>query len=166
MAEAPARVLMVCAVSEERQLDLPFRAMAAGALEVISKPDPTSLELRGFGRRVAEAVRLMAEVPVVRRQNARHDTPVRDSGVRDSGVRVRGIGLVASTGGPPALSVVLRSLPADLPVPVLVAQHIAAGFTAGLTRWLSEISVLPFRGARDARAAGGGRGDLAPAGGA
>ena len=71
MAEAPARVLMVCAVSEERQLDLPFRAMAAGALEVISKPDPTSLELRGFGRRVAEAVRLMAEVPVVRRQSAR-----------------------------------------------------------------------------------------------
>ena len=53
MAEAPARILMVCAVSEERQLDLPFRAMAAGALEVISKPDPAALEVRGFGRRVA-----------------------------------------------------------------------------------------------------------------
>ena len=152
MAEAPARVLMVCAVSEEGQLDLPFRAMAAGALEVISKPDPTSLELRGFGRRVAEAIRLMAEVPVVRRQNARQDTPV-----RDSGVRVRGIGLVASTGGPPALSVVLRSLPADLPVPVLVAQHIAAGFTVGLTRWLSEASALPVRAARQGERAEPGR---------
>ncbi|TMB05519.1 MAG: response regulator, partial [Deltaproteobacteria bacterium] len=70
MAESPSRVLMVCAVSEDRQLDLSFRAMAAGALEVISKPGPAPDELRRFGRRVAEAVRLMAEVPVVRRHRA------------------------------------------------------------------------------------------------
>src|SRR5207302_4553561 len=56
MAESPARVLMVCAVSEDRQLDLSFRAMAAGALEVISKPGPAQDELHRFGRRVAEAV--------------------------------------------------------------------------------------------------------------
>src|SRR5207253_1165832 len=31
MAESPSRVLMVCAISEDRQLDLSFRAMAAGA---------------------------------------------------------------------------------------------------------------------------------------
>jgi two-component system chemotaxis response regulator CheB len=159
MAEAPARVLMVCAVSEDRQLDLPFRAMAVGALEVISKPDPAALELRGFGRRVAEAVRLMAEVPVVRRHN-----PRRPLALRGASARVRGIGLVASTGGPPALSVVMRSLPSDLPVPVLVAQHIAAGFTAGLTRWLSEISVLPVRAAREDELAEPGRVYFAPDG--
>src|SRR5207237_10916667 len=67
MAESPSRVLMVCAISEDRQLDLSFRAMAAGALEIISKPGPAPDELRRFGRRVAEAVRLMAEVPVGRR---------------------------------------------------------------------------------------------------
>src|SRR5207248_2447592 len=39
MAESPARVLVVCAVSEDRQLDLSFKAMAAGALEIIAKPD-------------------------------------------------------------------------------------------------------------------------------
>jgi len=159
MAEAPARILMVCAVSEERQLDLPFRAMAAGALEVISKPDPAALEVRGFGRRVAEAVRLMAEVPVVRRQKPRHQPAV-----LRFGMRVGGIGLVASTGGPPALSVVLRSLPCDFPVPVLIAQHIAAGFTAGLTRWLSEVSALPLRAARDGEMAEPGRVYFAPDG--
>ncbi|HYZ87976.1 MAG TPA: chemotaxis-specific protein-glutamate methyltransferase CheB [Myxococcales bacterium] len=159
MAEAPARVLMVCAVSEERQLDLPFRAMAVGALEVIAKPDPTAPELNGFGRRVAEAVRLMAEVPVVRRHG-----PLRRPVAHDSTARVCGIGLVASTGGPPALSVVLRSLPPDLPVPVLVAQHIAAGFTPGLTRWLSELSSLPVRAARDGEIAGPGRVYFAPDG--
>src|SRR6266849_5475075 len=107
MAESPARVLMVCAVSEDRQLDLSFRAMAAGALEVISKPGPAQDELHRFGRRVAEAVRLMAEVPVVRRNKGGHG-----AALRAGGGGVGAIGLVASTGGPPALSVVLRGLPA------------------------------------------------------
>jgi two-component system chemotaxis response regulator CheB len=159
MAEAPARVLMVCAVSEERQLDLPFRAMAVGALEVIPKPDPAALELNGFGRRIAEAVRLMAEVPVVRRHGS-----ARGAVARESSARIRAIGLVASTGGPPALSVVLRSLPSNLGVPVLVAQHIAAGFTPGLTRWLSELSSLPVRAARESELAEAGRVYFAPDG--
>ncbi len=40
MAEAPARVLVISSVSEHRQLELSFKAMAAGALEVIAKPRP------------------------------------------------------------------------------------------------------------------------------
>jgi two-component system, chemotaxis family, protein-glutamate methylesterase/glutaminase len=159
MAESPARVLMVCAVSEDRQLDLSFRAMAAGALEVISKPGPAQDELHKFGRRVAEAVRLMAEVPVVRRIRGGHGPSLRAG----SG-GVGAIGLVASTGGPPALSVVLRGLPADLSAPVLIAQHIAAGFTAGLTRWLSEVAVLKVHVAREGDAAQPGHVYLAPDG--
>jgi len=159
MAESPARVLMVCAVSEDRQLDLSFRAMAAGALEIISKPGPAQDELHRFGRRVAEAVRLMAEVPVVRRHK-----PGRGPLARSGGAGVGAVGLVASTGGPPALSVVLRGLPADFPAPVLVAQHIAAGFTAGLTRWLSEVAALRVEVARDGTAAQAGRAYLPPDG--
>ena len=152
MAESPARVLMVCAVTEDRQLDLSFRAMAAGALEIISKPDSTDGDLQQFGHRLAEAVRLMAEVPVVRRTSAQQRRRA-----RDGSVRVRGIGIVASTGGPPALAVVLRALPADLSASVLVAQHIASGFSAGLTRWLREISSLPVQEAVDGELAQPGR---------
>ena len=158
MAESPARVLMVCAVSEDRQLDLSFRAMAAGALEVISKPGPAQDELHRFGRRVAEAVRLMAEVPVVRRSKGGHGN------LRAGGAGVAAIGLVASTGGPPALSVVLRGLPGDLSAPVLIAQHIAAGFTPGLVRWLSEVAALKVDVAREGDAAQAGRVYLPPDG--
>ncbi|MGZ6125913.1 MAG: CheB methylesterase domain-containing protein, partial [Myxococcales bacterium] len=49
---------------------------------------------------------------------------------------------VASTGGPPALAYVLGSLPRDLPVPLLLAQHIASGFTAGLVRWFGSVCML------------------------
>jgi two-component system chemotaxis response regulator CheB len=52
------------------------------------------------------------------------------------------VGIAASTGGPPALAHVLGSLPRDLPVPLLFAQHIASGFTAGLVRWFGSVSTL------------------------
>jgi two-component system chemotaxis response regulator CheB len=53
------------------------------------------------------------------------------------------IGIGASTGGPTALRTVLGALPADFPVPVLVVQHMVAGFNQGLAAWLSDTISLP-----------------------
>lgn len=176
MAQAPARVLVVCSVAEEKQLDLSFRAMAAGALELIAKPAPGVVALRAWGKKVAEAVRLMAEVPVVRRhRSSPRETPepgtepalkpLREAktGALKPGGEVRAAGrparahtfpaagtidviaCVASTGGPPALAILLAALPTTLPVPILIAQHIAEGFTAGLVRWFAQVSKLPVQ---------------------
>ncbi|MBI1378110.1 MAG: response regulator [Frankiales bacterium] len=49
----------------------------------------------------------------------------------------------ASTGGPPALAAVLGALPADLPAPVLVVQHMADGFVEGLAKWLDGVVPMP-----------------------
>ena len=38
MAEAPSRVLMISSVRQHRQLELSFKAMAAGALELGARP--------------------------------------------------------------------------------------------------------------------------------
>ena len=43
----------------------------------------------------------------------------------------------------------LSAIPADYPVPILVVQHIAAGFTEGLARWLNGAVPLPVRLAED-----------------
>jgi two-component system chemotaxis response regulator CheB len=58
-------------------------------------------------------------------------------------------GIVASTGGPPALADLLAKLPRDFPVPLLIAQHITVGFTQGMVRWLSQVTPLPVDIARD-----------------
>jgi len=139
MAEAPSRVLVISSVRQHRQLELSFRAMAAGALELIAKPEGGPEEMRRWARRVAEAVRLMAEVPVVRRHRPA-PAPPRAPLAHEAQVDV--VGLVASTGGPPALAYVLGSLPRDLPIPLLIAQHIAAGFTTGLVRWFRSVCSL------------------------
>ena len=139
MAEAPSRVLVISSVRQHRQLELSFKAMAAGALELIAKPEGGMEEMRRWARRVAESVRLMAEVPVVRRHRS---TRMISPPPLGHGAQVDMVGLVASTGGPPALAYVLGSLPRELPVPVLLAQHIASGFTSGLVRWFGSICTL------------------------
>jgi two-component system, chemotaxis family, protein-glutamate methylesterase/glutaminase len=55
------------------------------------------------------------------------------------------IAIGTSTGGPCALRGVIPLLPGDLPVPVLVVQHMPAGFTTSLANRLNELSPLRVR---------------------
>lgn len=50
-----------------------------------------------------------------------------------------------STGGPDALARMVPTLPADFPVPVLIAQHMPPIFTSMLAARLSSKSALPVR---------------------
>ncbi len=74
------------------------------------------------------------------------------------------VAIGASTGGPPALSVVLRQLPEDLPAAVVVVQHMAEGFIEGLAHWLDDISSMPVSVAVDGQRLQPGAIYLAPAG--
>ncbi len=144
MARAPSRIVVVSAVSEARLVDLSYRAMAAGALELVAKPEPGA-DLRQWSRKVAESVRLMAEIPVVTRRPGPQAAPRPRLGKAGT---VDALGLVASTGGPAALVSILEQLPAHFPAPLLVAQHTAPGFTSGLVRWFSGATPLEVQIAR------------------
>lgn len=54
----------------------------------------------------------------------------------------------ASTGGPSALEKLLAFLPKDFPVPILIVQHMPAGFTALLANRLSSKCKIPVTEAR------------------
>jgi two-component system chemotaxis response regulator CheB len=54
-----------------------------------------------------------------------------------------------STGAPAVLVEIVSALPADFPVPIVIAQHIARGFAKGLADWLSASSKLKARLAED-----------------
>ena len=59
------------------------------------------------------------------------------------------IGLGTSTGGPQALLQLIPALPADLSVPVVVVQHMPAGFTKSLAESIDKRSHLMCREAED-----------------
>ncbi len=59
------------------------------------------------------------------------------------------LAIASSTGGPQALLTLLRALPAAFPLPIVVVQHIAAGFTQGLADWLARECRRPVACAAD-----------------
>lgn len=57
-------------------------------------------------------------------------------------MHITAIAIGASLGGPQALQSILSSLPKEFPVPIYIVQHIAAGFTEGLAKWLQSTTSL------------------------
>jgi two-component system chemotaxis response regulator CheB len=134
--------------------------LAAGAVDVVGALDalPTSPQYVTALRRhlrVASRVRVITHPRNRLREKGLGAGPAADpdvafrvdlgaaapAAVARSHIRVVIIG--ASTGGPPALATILADLPADLPVPVVVIQHMADGFVEGLATWLDSLSPLP-----------------------
>jgi two-component system chemotaxis response regulator CheB len=162
MHERPTRIVVIVA-HDQRRSQLADAALAAGAVGVIPRsavaldaPDSaTGDALRRRFRRLATA-RLGAPVGPARstvpgdvRPAARAAAPGRDlPTLRDTPRgrhRSEVVGICASTGGPGALARVLRHLPADFELPVLVVQHMGGGFIDGLAQWLDGELPLPVR---------------------
>ncbi len=74
------------------------------------------------------------------------------------------VAIGTSTGGPRALSEVIGSLPADLPAPVLVVQHMPPRFTASLAKRLEAGSMIEVKEAEQGERVLAGRVYIAPGG--
>lgn len=137
MREAPTPILVVSSAASSGDVGLALSATQAGALMVVPKPEhPRSADFDRQCQQFLSMARAMAGVKVVRRwQPGAGLGALRAPRARlRAGVRLVAIG--TSTGGPAALRRVLLDLPRELPVPVLVVQHIAPGFVGGLADWL------------------------------
>ncbi len=125
-----------------------FKAMEAGALIALPKP-------RGAGhpdheREIGSLVRmlkLMAEVKVVRRwprdKKGVPSPPIPELTGEGASLPLRVVAIGASTGGPVVIQTILAGLSENFPLPVLIVQHMAAGFVQGFAEWLALTSRLP-----------------------
>jgi len=99
-----------------------------------------------------QTVKLMSEVKVVRRWPHLRSGKTLPAASLSAQIQRRTaqtesqlVAMGASTGGPPALRIILSGLPKDFPVPILIVQHIAARFTQGFAEWLAQSSSLPVQ---------------------
>jgi len=140
MVQAPAPIIIVSSSASREDVEHSFDAMRAGALMVVAKPDnPQSALFDGRRAQFLAMAKAMSQVKVVRRwaPRARPVTPPVALS-RAAGAPLRLVAIAASTGGPAALQRIVADLPRDFPAPILVVQHIAAGFVGGLAGWLGE----------------------------
>lgn len=155
MLEHPVPVVMVSALTEDGA-DETLRALGMGAVDFIAKPEGViSLHIAALADELVAKVRAAAAVQLprsrrlaerMRLRRQREVEPVRAVYVAPRNpldVAAPGIVLVGtSTGGPPALDILLSPLPGDLAWPVVIAQHMPASFTGPLARRLDKLTAL------------------------
>lgn len=174
MAEQPTPVVMVSSVTQH-QTPIAVEALMLGAVDIVAKPGGAiSLNLADVRDEIVAKVRAAAKAKVERRKRDVGDetrTPVK--AVRDvvaaaetapSAVGPAPVIIGSSTGGPAALSQVLADLPPDLARPVVIVQHMPAGFTASLAKRLDRLSPLTVREAIDFQQPRPGEAWVAPGG--
>lgn len=136
--------IVIVSASLPRDMDATFSAVKAGALMVIEKPHGlTSADYENTRSSLVSTIKLMSAVRVVRRW---HEGPIKPERLAmkkpSAKVATKIVAIGASTGGPTALSQVLRRLPKEFSVPILVVQHITPGFGAAFAEWLGGESGL------------------------
>lgn len=169
MAYTPTPILVVSSSVHGPGMGRAFDALASGALDVMKKVEPKDWEdLQHLGRDLIRRVKVLSRVKVITHiagrkrttRGAKAGPPLPSHGPK--GVALVAIG--SSTGGPSALMTVLGGLPEELPVPVLITQHIAEGFIPGLVEWLDGGCAIAVREAGDGEAPAPGTAYLAPTG--
>ena len=135
-----------------------FRALELGALDFVVRPsEPGGLD--DFREDLLARIRM---VKALRLDSLERRAAAARSEEPEPPVRVAVIG--ASTGGPPALQRILSELPGDLPLAVLVAQHMPERFTRTFAERMGRTSAYRVTEAEDGDAVAAGRVFVAPGG--
>lgn len=130
----------------ERGAAVTLEALALGATDYVAKPSNIdgAATLEAITRELIPKIRALCHLPGAHFSSEPPLVPSRTFPPPPrllSPVHIVVIGV--STGGPDALARVLPSLPAQFPVPLLIAQHMPAIFTAMLANRLASHSALP-----------------------
>ncbi|MEX6506067.1 chemotaxis response regulator protein-glutamate methylesterase [Jiella sp. M17.18] len=165
MAQRPIPVVICSSLTEEGS-DMMMQALAAGAVDVVTKPKVhTAQHLRESAMTICDVAKAAAHARVRSRKPRAMKATVEAKNLADvmipsiSPERAEKLKLSipatepvlcigASTGGTEALAAVLATLPADCPA-MLVVQHMPEGFTAAFARRLDGLCAPRVAEARD-----------------
>ena len=163
MSKCPTPVVILSAHSKQHA-DITVQCLSAGAVSFVLKPSgELSLDIEKVGDQLISQVKVAARAEV--RQIKASVEATADGAFAGPPVRSGIVVIGASTGGPPTLRAVLSSMAVNLPVPVVVAQHMPAPcFTESLARQLDNVCRIQVKTAVDKEEIKAGTVYLAPGG--
>jgi len=127
-----------------------LHALSLGAVEVVAKPAAGS-DAKAVMQQLVRGVRAAAAANLGHEPDDRADStpamPSLNAALR-ARIRQNVIAVGASTGGPAAIERLLAAMPAGSP-PILIVQHMPAGFTSAFAQRLDARTEMNVREARD-----------------
>jgi two-component system chemotaxis response regulator CheB len=156
-ASHPEVVVIMISGADKTSVGLTMKALDAGALDFVPKPQATSPEAAAKALRetLAPLVRIartrknrrtVQQISTVNGgQRGGQERKSTGSGEKKSVPtslpgRVDVVAIGVSTGGPNALKKIIPALSPDFPVPILAVQHMPPNFTASLAESLDRLS--------------------------
>ncbi len=154
MSHTPTPIVIISSRINDKLMDATFQSLEAGAVTVLEKPanimDSSSSRKR---QHMIDTLRSMSEIKVFKRRFFISKREKSSSLVVDTSVLSPGeyelVAIASSIGGPQVLKLILAKLPIDFPSPIMVVQHMTAGFIEGFTEWLNDHSDLTVKYAQN-----------------
>lgn len=139
MKDCPTAILVFTTEDVAR---IGFKAIEAGAVDILPKPELEQLDSR-FSKLFLQKIASVSDANLTRKFSSSNFQP------ESSGQIFNIVCIGASTGGPIAVQTVLKSIPKDFKVPILITQHIDESFDNHYASWLSESSEIDVTLASD-----------------
>lgn len=146
-----ANIIMVSTLTT-KDADVTILAMERGAIDFVTKPN-NIIEAKGedFKNRLLSVLTAVLATKSYVRAPKLNVKPA--AGTSLNRLKATGknklVALACSTGGPKALQSVIPFLPEDMNAPVVLVQHMPAGFTKTMADRLNEISKVSVKEAED-----------------
>jgi two-component system response regulator WspF len=144
MAKTPCAIVIVT-VDRQQNVHRVFEAMGHGALDVVDTPAIGGVDPQAAA---APLLRKILNIGWLIGQRGRVEKTI-DAPLRQVSQRQGLVAIGSSAGGPAALEILLRALPASFPAAIVLVQHVDQVFAAGMADWLGSESRLPVRLARE-----------------
>ncbi|GGE65381.1 protein-glutamate methylesterase/protein-glutamine glutaminase [Priestia taiwanensis] len=162
MKEYPLPVVM-CSSTTKEGAENTIIAMQYGAVDFITKPTSMmKFDSATFGYTVIDKVVSAASANIGRKVHDTSITPVVLPFSPSKGKKKKLVCIGVSTGGPRALQEVLAKFPAEIDFPVLIVQHMPAGFTKSLAVRLNACSQITVKEAEHGESLQNGVAYIAP----
>lgn len=174
MKKYPMPVVMLSSKTREGTHST-LSAMENGAFDFVAKPSGTiSLDLHKVKDILIETVEQAVKVPKSKFDHSLKVTKVPSPARVISPKKITASSFVSrnqkivligtSTGGPRALQNVITKIPKQIKAPILIVQHMPAGFTKSLAERLNQLSAITVKEAEDGDILQNGVAYVAPGG--
>jgi two-component system, chemotaxis family, protein-glutamate methylesterase/glutaminase len=169
MSNNPTPIVIISGGLSDKTLDQSstIQALRHGALAVVKKPENLmQAENSSEAKTIIDTVRSMSSVRVIthypRSEESKKTAQTNFNPDYQGEAKI--VGIAVSTGGPNTLLTILKDLPADFPVPIVIVQHITAQFLQPLVAWLGGLSKVKISIAQEGEIALKGHVYFAPIG--